>query len=200
MNGISRKLREMENNCVGAFPTTETHLDFSEFPEAERQIHFRALQILESRKAEVENVLDEAEAQPDAMNVYGCLSVTEREIVNKSTLFLQFRLFKLYLNSLQTYASDSLQEVFVAMRLIWFLQQLHLFLDQDSKENKILDNQALSEEQKDAQLGKLAETWIRPFTEESWEKYWKEHVEPSLREDLAKMPDTDDENEDKQCM
>jgi hypothetical protein len=170
----------MENNCVGELPATPSHLDLDDFPDSERQMHLKALQILNSHPSTPEKNLEKTDLTADGLGECQMLSDAEMQVVAKSAVFLQYRINKLYCDTLLAKAKIPAQRLIISSRFSWFVEQLDLFLSQCDTEDCILGNETLSEEEKEIQLKRLAQSWIHPFSQETWKAFWKEKIEPML--------------------
>lgn len=160
MNAVSNRLRQLENNVLDTKITEETcHIDISEIPIAELELHRHAHHIVKNRTLE--------DVTPQ-----------ERKIVEESALFLSQRtliLFREMCKNLFCINADSGYSLQFDLRLMWFLSesaklgQQSLDMDELVEANKDLDEDSLDDKQT-----ALEETQPLTFTPESYEEFEKQ--------------------------
>lgn len=167
---------------VGDYPTTDTKIDLTSLPEAERELHWKAQRILEKHVAYLDELMRQVKVNPSALDYVDNIDLqgNEKIIVEKSTYFLRLRVLKLFRETMK-FELDKWRQFIFDIRFSWFLDQFNLYAKQDTKEKAILQRENLTEKQITAELEKLAEAHITPWTLETWDKFWKEKVEPNLK-------------------
>jgi hypothetical protein len=157
MNSLNRKLTELENNTVSDEIDEETtHLDYSDFPEAEKELHHYTRQILNSKE-----ITD--------------LSANEKELIEKSAILLSKRVFTLFNSTLQQFCcikEKSGYEMNYQLRSGWFMSEC-LKLGKQSLEMELLEheNEGLNEDDLDAKMCELEAKQPELFTQDSFNEY-----------------------------
>lgn len=157
MNKLSKKLSGLEQNTVSdEIDELTTHLDFSEFPDAERELHRYVRRLLDSKG--IEN-----------------LSLDEKALLEKSVILLCRRVFGLFMSVSQMFCmikEKSGYEDEFNLRFGWFMAEC-LKLGKQSVEMQVLEheNAGLSEDDLDAKICELEAKQPELFTEESFNQY-----------------------------
>src|SRR4030043_1335702 len=96
MNVLSKKLRELENNIVSDIPKTPTRLYIED--ATEREIHKRAIELLQRQHSIAEQFHDILKENPKAeINIHALdFTPDEKAIVDKSNALYHHRVMELF--------------------------------------------------------------------------------------------------------
>lgn len=181
MTILDRKLSELEENVISdEIDESKIHLDFSEFPEAEQELHRYVLRILQGTNPN------------NPLNISN-LSPNEKELLEKSSMLLCQRVFALFRNTLQLFCcinENSGYNMQFQTRFGWFLNEClklgmqSLDMKKLEKENAGLDEDALDEKQIE-----LENKQPTLFSQESFDKYESELLRKMFERHQAKHPE-----------
>jgi hypothetical protein len=154
MNGINRKLHELESKVVNDDITDkDCFLDMTSLPATEAQLHRIAQDI--ARKG--------VDIAPE-----------EREIVLHSSQLITERIFLLFRKMIKTlnFIDGSDLEEYFDIRLMWFLRETRKLGDQILQYKQVAkDNPDLNEDELEAKYQELETTFEDLWTEKSFDTY-----------------------------
>jgi hypothetical protein len=177
MNNLNRKIRELENNVVDDDIDESTcHVDLTEAPQAERELHYTAQDILQ--KYQNGNTV----------------SVTQETVLDQSCKLLTTRGFLLFRKMVKAmcFIDDSVYSGVFDMRLMWFLNESVKLGNQTQemvkleKENANLDEDSLEEKRIS-----LENTFEDLWTEKSFDAYEREQTLKMFERIQAKINPAD---------
>ena len=187
MNGLSRKLRELEDNVLG-FPPDDEGIVLGIFDNDELLLHDRANRIRESLKDESQAIID-SEASVDQQNekakqLLSRLSDEERAILEQSAEFISYRMERLVYRWFAA-AYPHGEDERVMLRVMWFFHEMQKFLhanlieDYEWNNNRNEDDPAFDDDAWwDAVEVKIkAEYPEGIFSEKSFEEFERFHDE-----------------------
>jgi hypothetical protein len=130
VNGLNRKLHELENNVLD-FPPDDKGIVLGIFDNDEMLLHDYAKRIRKSLKDEAQAIIDSGgsvEQQNEAAKqLIGRLSGEERAILEQSTEFISYRVKRL-INKWFAAAYPHGEDERVMLRVMWFFREMQKFL------------------------------------------------------------------------
>jgi hypothetical protein len=175
-NSLSNKLDKLENNVVPQkIDESKIHLDFSEFPEAEQELHRYVLNRLKY-------------VDPKNLTI---LSPQDKELLEKSAMLLSQRAIMLFRNTLQLLAmikEKSGYEMEFNIRFGWFMHEC-LQLGQQSLDMEKLEreNAGLNEDALEDKRIELENKQPKLFTKESYNLYENELLRKTFEHHQIKL-------------
>ncbi len=172
-NSLSNKLTRLENNVVSEdVDESTTHLDYSELPEAEQELHRFVQSFMHNNPA------------------YSDLSPNQLELLEQSAMLISKRVFLLFARTLQAFCminENSGYEVEFNVRLGWFMRECTR-LGKQAMEMELLkiENAGLDEDALDEKQIELESKQPELFTKESFEKYETEAFKKAFERHGAK--------------
>jgi hypothetical protein len=191
MNVLSKKLRELENNIVSDVPKTPTRLYIED--ATEREIHKRAVELLQRQHSIAEQFHDILKENPKAeINIHALdFTPDEKAIVDKSNALYHHRVMELFDVTIAQYChlNDPINKWIFYSRFNWFLSEMQDWLLLRWQEDQVYDdpeyfNLCAGEQAK--LLEPIYSKWRNWLNEESWKNYYEENerqkVADSIRE------------------
>lgn len=191
MNGLSRKLRKLEDNVAPAhIEWGSTRISFDDMDQTEREVHFRAQKIVEWKKP------------------FEDLTNAEKAVIDKSYSLLGERCFDIFFHFCVPiiFGDDKWALFCFASRFHWIIHDVKLWAKRLNTEHelyKTVQKNGLCEGEiakREAQISKGTKDL---FTQKSFLRFYKEVIKPNEKplefsaEELASLPDDDDEEDRK---
>jgi hypothetical protein len=173
MNGISRKLRDLNKQSVIEEPTEQRlYVD----NDKEMQLHKTAQQILERHLKDLEDFRNN-------LNGSTCPVLTEQEqaLVDESSRFMLKRFLLLFQQFAKTFITlgDPTAEHVFWVRFMWLIEESQKFAIQARAENEVLDSPdffSLCAGEQDRRLKPVYDKWDKNlFTEKSYHDYVEQY-------------------------
>jgi hypothetical protein len=187
VNGLSRKLHELEDNVLG-FPPDDKGIVLGIFDDDELLLHDRANRIRESLKDGAQAIIDSGssvEQQNEAAKqLLSRLSDEERAILEQSAEFISYRMERLVYKWFAG-AYPHGEDERVMLRVMWFFREMQKFLHANLIEDYEWNNNRNEDDPNfddyvwwDAVEAKIrAEYPEGIFTEKSFEEFERFHDE-----------------------
>jgi hypothetical protein len=173
LNGVSRKLRDLNKQSVIEEPTEQRlYVD----NDKEMLLHKTAQQILERHLKDLEDFRNN-------LNDSTCPVLTEQEqaLVDESSRFMLKRFLLLFQQFAKTFITlgDPTAEHVFWLRFMWLIEESQKFAIQARAENKVLDAPdffSLCVGEQDRRLKPVYDKWDKNlFTEKSYHDYVEQH-------------------------
>jgi hypothetical protein len=201
MNGLSKKLRKLEANVVSEeIEPDSTRFDFRCMPEAEREIHSKAYDLLVKQKKIAEELYEKMKVNRGTD--ISAINFTEEEkiIVDKSNKLLLQRSMQLMDATLfqNIHFNDPICKYVFYARFAWFLSEMQEWLGLLWLEGQIIDDKTLCRGKMEEQFRQVEAKWRKWLSPESWDKFSKEHSKVDLASKFSEEEQKQQEKEDQE--
>jgi hypothetical protein len=194
MSKFAKRLNKLEKNVINDIPNPdETRITI--LNEAENAFYKKTIELMERMKPEFDLQMARAacdSASPEdreaaIKRLYTLNNSEEMKLVTKGAELIHIRIVQLYLKYMRAFSDASIvTKLIIPLRICWFDQQIMAYCFQvqlvENVETQAKDNHLSPKETKGAVLEAIKQVEAIfpdvPFSEESWNNYFRKHTEP----------------------